>query len=484
MELSNILGKELFILSKNALLYGERIAFRTAQACYTFQEWDAWSWSVEQALLARGLCRGQRILVLARPSMEKVVVWAAMMRAGLVFAPVSPKLPVEQRWKMAQQVNAVLCLCDDSVTTLPDRLPVLSFDELLREALTFSQVSVTPSFIEPQQEATLVWTSGSSRQPKAVLHHYQNHLYSALGSNQNIVLKDGDHWLLSLPMFHVAGIAIAMRSLVAGTAIDFPSPEESLKDSLLRLRPTHVSMVSTQLIRALHDQELRLFLQETKAILLGGSAIPSSLLREAAALKLPIYVSYGSTEMASQITTTRSSSGLTQWYGAGYVLPHRELRLSEEHEIWVRGETRFAGYLTSSGLTTPFDQEGWFATGDLGEWQPDGSLRVLGRKDAMFISGGENIQPEEIEWALEQHEDVIQATVVAVPDHDYGARPHAFVRMRAEYSMDVDCLKKHLATYVAKFKIPDRFHPWPTNLPSNGIKVNRTQLLKTICDIL
>ena len=204
-------------------------------------------------------------------------------------------------------------------------------------------------------------------------------------------------------------------------------------------------------------------LLKLKLILLGGSVIPETLLDQCAELGLNVNTTYGSTEMASQVATGKK--------GCCQILPFREVRISSEndacHEIEVRGKTRFLGYLDESGLRHPFDKNGWFKTGDLGtldvkpaitnNFQPEKkcgksrkllkdqseiyhNLAVLGRKDSMFISGGENIHPEEIERVLFKSGMIREAAVVPVKDVEFGARPAAFLQY-AESASEAELVK-------------------------------------------
>jgi O-succinylbenzoic acid--CoA ligase len=164
--------------------------------------------------------------------------------------------------------------------------------------------------------------------------------------------------------------------------------------------------------------------------------------------------------MASQICTTPPSSEPDHLRTAGYVLPHRELRISPGGEILVRGATLFDGYLSRRGLDRPLLHGGWFATGDLGHVDLEGRLVVRGRKDTMFVSGGENVYPEEIESQIERLAGVRRALVVPVDDPEFGQRPVAFVQRDAESGTPEEWtaeLRKHLPG----FKIPDRFLLWP-----------------------
>ena len=124
-------------------------------------------------------------------------------------------------------------------------------------------------------------------------------------------------------------------------------------------------------------------------------------------------------------------------------------------------------------MARPLTQEGWFATGDLGAMDSDGYLRVTGRRDNLIISGGENIQPEEIEAALLNVPGVAEAVVVAVADEEYGQRPVAFVRTDEDAVVTSDGISAELERTLPRFKIPKAFHPWPEELAQPGIKPSR-----------
>jgi o-succinylbenzoate---CoA ligase len=305
--------------------------------------------------------------------------------------------------------------------------------------------------------------------PKAAIHTFGNHYYSALGSNANIALRPGDRWLHSLPLYHVGGLSILFRCLLAGATIALPQPGNPLSEAIASFGATHVSLVSTQLSRLLREGT---DLGGLKAVLLGGGPIPPPLVDEALARGLPVHTSYGLTEMASQVTTTPPGASLEELRTAGRVLPNREVSISEGEEILVRGATLFAGYVEAEELDRPLDEGGWFHTRDLGTLDENGYLRVRGRIDNLFVSGGENVQPEEIEEALCRLEGVREAVVVPVPDEEFGARPVAFVRMSAGEPGD---LARKVEPDLPRFKIPISFHLWPEEA-RRGMKAERANL--------
>ena len=155
-------------------------------------------------------------------------------------------------------------------------------------------------------------------------------------------------------------------------------------------------------------------------------------------------------------------------------MPKREVSISKRGEILVRGETLFAGYVETEEIDRSLDEEGWFHTRDLGELDEGGYLRVKGRMDNLFISGGENVQPEEIEEALCRLNGVDEAVVVPVPDEEFGARPVAFIRINDGEPRD---LASELEPLLPRFKIPISFHPWPEEA-RRGMKADRTALVE------
>jgi len=417
---------------------------------FTFSELDEWVEGTSGRLMAAGLQPGDRMVLWMENDWRLVVLLLAALRAGIIACPLSTRLP---------SIDTELNLLDAAVLVSGrgGRDP----DEFITRSATAAEV-----FHPHSQPATVVFTTGSSGRPKAALHSYGNHYYSAAGSNENIAVGPGDRWLLSLPMYHVGGLAILFRCLMGyGTIVlrpDFP-----VQEALTGI--THLSLVSTQLQRILRsDGQLAGF----KAILLGGSAIPRGLIDAAFDRGLPIHTSYGLTEMASQVATTRQGATRDELQTSGRILPHRQTKTAADGTLLVRGKTRFLGYVDGRALIEPFLEDGWFATGDVGHFTEDGLLIVSGRADNMFISGGENVMPEEIEDALTAINIVERAVVVDVDDEEFGRRPVAFVDV-GELVLDPSELRAALAKKLPAFKIPGRFFLWPERDAAPGMKVNR-----------
>lgn len=335
--------------------------------------------------------------------------------------------------------------------------------------------------IAVDRPATVVFTSGSSGEAKAVVHSAANHLYNAAGSAANIPLRPDDVWLVALPLSHVGGLSILFRTLSAGACALFADGGSfrGADDPAVRLLPdaTHVSLVETQLRRLLQIPGWQALARNLRAALIGGSALSGPLLRQARAAGLPVCASYGCTEMASQIATTRPGDPAETFAGAAPVLPHREAAIGADGEILLRGRTLCLGYLERERIRPAAGGGGWFGSGDLGRLD-GGLLSVTGRRDARFISGGENIQPEEVEQALLAHPAVLAAVCVAVPDPDFGRRPAAFLAL-ASGPLPPSDIEVHLAPLLARFKHPIRYFAMPAppaDAAGSAIKHSRHSL--------
>ena len=423
---------------------------------WSYKQLDDMAVRVASNLTNAGIRCGDRVAFQLANDINVIAFFFACMRVGAIACPISTRLPSAA----VQRVNSFIG------SKLFVNTHKHSVFELSNATIVRPNVSV-----DSKQPATFIFSSGSTGQPKAVVHTLAAHLANARGSNENIKLEPGDRWLLSLPTYHVGGLGVLFRSVLAGATIVIDTRSVSLGQKIVDNQVTHLSVVATQLKRMLAEPLAGLRL---KCVLLGGSALPTDVIGRGFDLGLPLRTTYGLTEMASQVTTTPEACSPHQRNSAGVPLPYREVAISSEGEILVRGETLFAGYFDGGKIVPQTDTSGWFHTRDLGRLDDDGFLFVSGRADNMFISGGENIHAEEIENRLLDHPSIIQAVVVPVADKKFGERPVAFVEAN---EWDENLWRNLLENDLPRFKIPDHFFSWPNEIQS-GIKPNRARLRK------
>ncbi len=449
------------------------LAFITEDYQLSYEKYRELILSLSKTLVELGIGRGKKVAILAENSPEYVLAIVSILNVGAICVPVNIRWPDSQIENALKKVGCDLLIIDRKrETALSARYRSVYMDQLIQMPMKNRHFGFKEIEPDLERDATVIFTSGSLGEPKPVLHSLGNHYYSAVGSNSNILLSAGDVWGIFLPLYHVGGLSIIFRALISGAAVAIPSKKGSISKAIKELNITHISLVPTQLYRMLKDKEAIKALRSTKAILLGGAPARESLIRRAKEeFDLPIYTTYGSTEMASQVTTTKPNDTLQHLLTSGRLLPYRQLSIDKEGEILVKGKTLFKGYMDKEKLVLPLTKDGWFKTGDLGSIDKEGYLTVYGRKDNMFISGGENIQPEEIEQKLTQIDGITDAVVVPVEDEQWGHRPVAFVYK--EKDVTESKIKNELEKVLPKYKIPDRIFSLPKNIYEKGLKLSR-----------
>jgi O-succinylbenzoic acid--CoA ligase len=302
----------------------------------------------------------------------------------------------------------------------------------------------------PADAAAIVFTSGTTGEPRAAVLTRSALLASAAASSANLGWRDDDCWLLAMPIARVGGLSILTRCLAARrTVARAPGFDAALLPQWIdRHRATLVSLVPTMLERVLDAHPQWQPPAHLRAVLIGGAAASARLLARAAERRLPIVITYGCTETCSQVVATPYELRYeAARCGAGRPLAGAQLRISDGH-IEVRGPMRMAGYCGEA----PLRAEDWFDTGDLGEHDAEGFLHVLGRADDLIVSGGEKVYPAEVERVLESCPGVRAAAVFGVPDPTWGAVVAA--ALVAEAPVDDAALTAHLATRLAPYKRP------------------------------
>jgi o-succinylbenzoate---CoA ligase len=403
-------------LARAARIHGDRAAVGTPAATVSYAELNERARALAGALLERGVGAGDRV-ALALGSEDLVVALHGCMLVGAVAVPIDVRLRDSER---AQRTAGC----------------TLELTELL------AGEPAPPRSLELMQTATLMYTSGTTAGPKEVALSYENWLWNALGSALALGLDPDERWLCPMPLAHVGGLSIQIRSAIYATTVllherfDTVTALRALMDPDQRV--TLVSLVPTMLTRLL-DAGLRRPPTLRRA-LLGGGPIAPALLDRARAAGVDVAPSYGMTEACSQIATD------------GVPLLGVEVRIAGDGEVLVRGPTVAAGALAP---------DGWLHTGDLGSLDAQGRLRIDGRKADTIVTGGENVAPVEVEAVLLEHPAVADAGVFGRPDPEWGEAVVAQVVLRAGVATTPEELRAHCAHRLAPYKVPKRIDPVP-----------------------
>lgn len=293
--------------------------------------------------------------------------------------------------------------------------------------------------------ALVVFTSGTTGEPKGVCLSRRALIAAAEAHAGALPWEPNDRWLLAMPLAHVGGASVVLRSVHAQRAVVL-GPERFDADALLERAREHeatlLSVVPTMLEKLLPRRPPA----SVRAVLLGGAACPSELLARGRALGWPLLPTYGLSECCAQVCTQRL--GDPRPSGVGPPLPGVELRVVEGG-IEVRGPTRMDGFWGER----PLDPGAWLRTGDAGRIDERGHLHVLGRLDDRIVTGGENVDPTAVEDALSSHPNVAAACVVGVADPSWGQRVTALIVPRGE-PPTLESLRAHLEPRLARFAHP------------------------------
>ncbi len=332
-----------------------------------------------------------------------------------------------------------------------------------------------PALPDDDRPLAILSTSGTTGRPRSVVLSRRAFAASATASAANLGWRDDDRWLLRLPVAHVGGLSVVTRCLLARRTVVLSDDADArgLTETIDGQRITLLSLVPTLLGRLLDLEPTWDPPARVRAILLGGAAASPALLTRAADRGWPVLTTYGLTEACSQVTTQDYGTVNRGQLGSGRPLAGTEIRIAEDDEIQVRGPTLLTGYAGEDGaLEEPFVDDDWFPTGDRGRLDADGNLHVLGRRTDRIVTGGENVDPLEVERALERMPGVKQATVFGVADDEWGAVVCAAVVPGQGF--DREAVAAALRRDLAPFKRPRRLavlDALPTN--ANG-KVDRT----------
>lgn len=442
---------------------------------WNFAELDALTSRLAGRFLANGMRAGDHVAVLLPNSLAAVLSAFALARVGAVMVPLNTRLtPAELAWQLARADCAHLLCCprtEAQVTTLalsPRRLAMpagaTTLIDWLSDAPELPAAYTAPGGLDRLQ--AIVFTSGTTGYAKGAMLTFANHFWSATASAFHLGVHTGDRWLACLPLYHVGGLAILLRSCLYGTSVvlhdgfDVSAVLHSLRDEGITL----VSLVPTMLGRLL---QAGLTVEEAPALrlaLIGGAAAPAALLDEASAAGLPLAVTYGLTEAASQVATRLLGEGNEPDGSVGRPLLFTQVTIASDDgndrvsntpgEIIVNGPTVFAGYYRDEAATAATLRDGRLHTGDIGYVDDAGELWLLDRRADLIVSGGENVYPAEVERILREHPAVTQVAVVGLPDPEWGQQVAAAVVLRQPGAATVAELLAHCRERLAGYKRP------------------------------
>jgi malonyl-CoA/methylmalonyl-CoA synthetase len=447
---------------------------------------------------AAGLKRGDRIVMSCAPSVKLIVAHVAALRLGAIVVPVNPAYSATEVARVIDVAKPTIALADDPTrmvsSTEVSFVRISSLDDLPQVSSDTTQ-PIELDALSADDPAMLMFTSGTTGAPKGVVLSHGNILSSAEAIRIAWQWVPSDRMILALPLFHMHGLGVCVHgTLLAGSSAVVVNPfdVDSVLDAVAEHKATLLFGVPTMWVRFAASPRVG----ELAALRLcvSGSAPLASETWEELATKggQQILERYGMTETVMNISNPHD--GDRRPGSVGLALPGVEVRLlrssdlpaDEPGEIVLRGPNVLRSYWERPDATAEaFTEDGWFRTGDLGQFDPDGYLRIVGRSKELIIAGGFNVYPREVEETLGAHELVREAAAVGQPHLEWGETVVAYVVLQDRVSTgDEPAIREvlfaHAAEHLAKYKRPREIH-FRTELPRNALgKIVRSELHASI----
>jgi long-chain acyl-CoA synthetase len=478
---------------KRALIIG--VGLDGGETVMTRGAFDAMADAFARGLLKAGIGRGDRIALLSANRPEYVALMFGAMRAGVVPVPVNFKFPPGTIAQVIADCGARLVIYDDErrAAVNPGSFPgvaFVAFDGAAEGGIASwlnpgPFVPVTPRADEP---ALSLYTSGSTGRPKGVLLSHASHIWVADTRQRDIDLHD-ERVLIAAPLYHMNALALAVLVCASGaTAIMLPQFQAvAYIEAISRYRCTWLTAVPPMIAMMLREKATlaRADLSSVRTVRMGSAPVNDTLARQIREL-LPnarIINAYGTTEGGPIVFGGHPDGIPTPISSVGY--PHRQVAVRlvgpdapDTGVLQMKSPAVMLGYHNRPDMRSPITADGYYDSADVFRRDDKGFYYFVGRSDDMFVSGGENIFPGEVEAVLETHPDVVQASVVPVDDDIKGTKPVAFVVRRLDATVDEETLKQHVLANAPAYQHPRRIWFLDQMLLASTNKIDRAGLQK------
>lgn len=460
------------ITAKRAALTPNRIAFEDALTgrTLTYAQLEDRCARAATVLASLGVRREDRVAIICRNRPEFFEIMFACAKLGAILVPLNWRSPPAELSALIADCSARLLVfgAEDAETVRALGGTSLALDNGYEAALREASPLVTDQRWPGDATWFLMYTSGTTGQPKGVIQTYQMSVVNAFHVGQAFDLRDGDTTLNFLPLFHSAGIQlVTIPTLIAGgTVLMLPGFDESRALALMPRLDIFFGVPAVYQQLALHPDFEAADLARVRSWGCGGAPLADVLVERYAAKGVMVCNGYGMTETGPTAFIAMKEDALRKIGSVGKPLMLLDVRIvgadgaeapvGESGEIWMRGPGLTPGYWKKPEETAKaFTADGWLKSGDIGRRDADGCYYVAGRIKEMYISGGENVYPAEVENVLARHPAILETAIIGVPDEKWGEVGHAFIMLRADVApVTAGDLLQYCRANIAGYKTP------------------------------
>lgn len=489
-------------LEKLCLYFPNKVAMKEVETgrALTYQEFQNCASRLASVFVDElGLKQGERVAILAENSLEHFILFFVAQKTGLIVAPLNYRLA-------ASEINELLLDCEPSLLVVQEKFEPLAAQsafkpkhlwklaELEREG--YEKKARKSEFaakeIDEDEPLFILYTAGTTGAPKGVLYSHKMLFWNSVNTSLRIDLTSEDRTMSFLPLFHTGGLnVVATPFLHHGAFVALVKKfDAELVTRLLEEEAITIFMGVPTTLKMMAESKAfqSVSVKTTRFAMVGGEPMPLPLIETWHAKGVWIRQGFGMTEVGPNLFSLHQddavrkigSIGMPNFYVDARVVDDEgnDVRRGEVGELIFKSPVVTKGYWNNPDATRAAFKDGWFYTGDLVRQDEEGYFYVVDRKKSMFISGGENVYPAEIEKVLYKHPAIAEVAVIGVPDEKWGEVGKACVVLKPGASATADELKAFCSERLAKYKVPKHFEFHDALPKSDAGKINKKVLLQ------
>jgi len=463
----------------------------------SYAELDIAAAKLANYLVAQGLQRGDRLAILAEFSLEYIVLFSAAQKTGIILVPMNYRLAAREIDYLIGDAAPALVVYSPKFKTLLEDAPQAQgiswcVMETINSAMSADESSATFTAVSLLEDDPIfiLYTSGTTGFPKGAMYTHKMLVWNSLNTALRLQLTGNDRTLMCMPPFHTGGWNVLTTPLLhfGATVILLPQFEPELVMTLLEKEQINVFMVVPTMIKMLAESQAfaTVDLSALRYFIVGGEALPIPVIEAWDKKGVPIRQGYGLTEVGPNVTSLPQEDVIRKIGSIGFPNFYLNTKLMTADgqevigagtgEFWLKGDVVTTGYWKQPEATAKAISDGWFHTGDLLRRDEEGYLYVVDRIKNMFISGGENVYPAEIEKFLLTHPAISEAVVIGVSDEKWGEVGKAYIVLKQGEALTADQISAFCVGELARFKVPKSF-VFVNQIPKNDSgKIDRKKL--------